>query len=68
MGRYQPRVQPLGRLLDEILLHHVAEGTVRAFLRQVAVALEADEAEPQVAAGARCRHARQERSANRHAS
>jgi hypothetical protein len=51
MGRYQPPLGRIGRLLDQNLLHYVAEGSVRMFLRRVAAALEAEEIEPQPSAG-----------------
>lgn len=48
IGRYQPLLGPTGRILDEILIHHIAEGTVRIFLRRIAAALNAPEAEVDV--------------------
>lgn len=44
MGRYEPPLGPVGRLLDEILCHHIVEGSVRMFLRGIAAALGANEA------------------------
>ena len=38
-GRYQPPLGALGRRLDRLLLHRVAELSVRSFLRQLAEAL-----------------------------
>ena len=36
MGRYDPPLGPVGRVLDRIVLHHFAEGTIRSFLLGVA--------------------------------
>ena len=36
LGRYEPPLGPLGRRLDQLLLHRVAEATARAFLHHVA--------------------------------
>jgi hypothetical protein len=45
MGRYDPPLGPVGRTLDRILLHHLAEAGVRSFLRRVALAVGATEAD-----------------------
>ena len=39
MGRYQPPGGPLGRRMDELLLHRLADATVRAFLSRLAARL-----------------------------
>ena len=39
MGRYDPPLGAVGRILDRIVLHHFAEGTIRAFLISVAADL-----------------------------
>jgi hypothetical protein len=36
MGRYNPPLGSIGRVLDRIVLHHFAEGTIRSFLKAVA--------------------------------
>lgn len=38
---YRPPMERLGRVLDSVLLHRIAESTVRSFLRRVADSLEA---------------------------
>lgn len=43
---YRPPLRAVGRVIDEALLHRVAESTVRAFLRRAAEALAADGAAP----------------------
>jgi hypothetical protein len=40
MGRYQPPLGPVGRGLDRLLLHRVAESCVRSFLHRAAASLE----------------------------
>jgi hypothetical protein len=40
MGRYDPPLGGLGRTLDRLLFHRVAEASVRSFLRRVAEVLE----------------------------
>jgi hypothetical protein len=40
MGRYEPPLGPLGRGLDRLVLHRVAEACVRSFLRRTAAGLE----------------------------
>ena len=40
-GRYEPPLGGIGRHLDQLLLHRIAEACVRAFLRRLAAALEA---------------------------
>jgi hypothetical protein len=44
MGHYEPPLGPLGRRLDRLLLHRVAEACVRSFLRRTAASLEEAEA------------------------
>lgn len=39
-GRYEPPLGTVGRGIDRLLLHRVAEASVRSFLRHVALALE----------------------------
>jgi hypothetical protein len=39
-GRYRPPLGPAGRVADSLLLHRVAESSVRTFLRRVGEALE----------------------------
>jgi len=39
-GRYEPPLGALGQRLDRLLLHRLAEASVRAFLRRVAEALD----------------------------
>lgn len=39
-GRYEPPLGTIGRGIDRLLLHRVAEASVRSFLRHVAMALE----------------------------
>jgi hypothetical protein len=39
-GRYEPPAGPLGRQIDKLVLHRVAEATVRAFLENVADELD----------------------------
>jgi hypothetical protein len=39
MGRYQPPGGALGRRVDELLLHRLADATVRAFLTSLATSL-----------------------------
>ena len=51
LGRYEPPLGPLGRRLDQLLLHRVAEATARAFLHHVATTLEAMAASPTTAVG-----------------
>jgi hypothetical protein len=41
MGRYQPPGGALGRRVDELLLHRLADATVRAFLSSLAARLAA---------------------------
>lgn len=41
LGRYEPPLGALGRQIDRLLFHRVAEASVRSFLRRVAHALEA---------------------------
>ena len=48
---YLPPLGALGRSIDRSLLHHVADSTVRSFLRQLAAALEAEAAHEMHAAG-----------------
>ena len=38
-ARYEPPLGSLGRLLDRNLLHHVAEASIRSFLRRLEAAL-----------------------------
>jgi hypothetical protein len=40
MGRYEPPLGPLGRGLDRLVLHRVAEACVRSFLHRIAASLE----------------------------
>ncbi len=40
---YRPPFEAVGRVLDQALLHRVAESTVRSFLHKVAEALERDD-------------------------
>ena len=39
-GRYEPPLGAIGRRLDQVILHRVAEASVRDFLQRVASALE----------------------------
>lgn len=39
-GRYEPPAGPLGRRVDQLLLHRLAESTVRAFLANIADELD----------------------------
>lgn len=41
MGRYDPPLGALGQRLDRLLLHRIAQASVRAFLEGVGAALEA---------------------------
>lgn len=50
-GTYVAPLGLVGRTVDALLLHRVAEATVRAFLRQVTAALEMKIAEERVQAG-----------------
>ncbi len=57
-GSYVPPLGPVGREMNRMLLHRVAEASVRAFLHRVARRLESDRAqasrrlgEPQLAGG-----------------
>jgi hypothetical protein len=43
LGRYDPPLGPLGRRLDALLFHRLAEASVRSFLRRVAGSLETEE-------------------------
>jgi hypothetical protein len=38
-GRYEPPLGTLGRQIDRLLLHRVAEATVRSFMRRLAESL-----------------------------
>ena len=40
MGRYQPPLGVVGRGLDRLVLHRIAEACVRSFLRRTAASLE----------------------------
>ncbi len=40
MGRYEPPLGPVGRGLDRLLLHRIAESCVRSFLHRIAANLE----------------------------
>jgi hypothetical protein len=40
VARYDPPLGSIGRLLDEKLLHHVAEASARSFLRGLQAAIE----------------------------
>jgi hypothetical protein len=40
MGRYEPPLGALGRGMDRLVLHRIAEACVRGFLRRAAVSLE----------------------------
>lgn len=40
VGQYQPPLGRAGKVLDEALLSHAAQATIRSFLRRIAVALE----------------------------
>jgi hypothetical protein len=40
MGRYDPPLAALGRGADRMLLHHIAEASIRSFLAKIARALE----------------------------
>jgi len=39
MGRYSPPLSAIGRVLDRMVFHHLAEGTVRSFLQRLGSAL-----------------------------
>jgi hypothetical protein len=53
-GSYDPPLGPLGRQLDRLLLHQLAEATVRAFLSELVAALLADPAAgPETSPGVR---------------
>ena len=45
VGSYEPPGGSVGRVVDDVLLHGVAESTIRAFLRQLAAGLRAAEQE-----------------------
>ncbi len=40
MGRYEPPLGAVGRRMDRLVLHRIAEASVRSFLRRAAVKLE----------------------------
>ncbi|MDQ2959591.1 MAG: hypothetical protein M3R48_00855 [Candidatus Dormibacteraeota bacterium] len=40
MGRYEPPLGPVGRSLDRLVMHRVAEICIRGFLRRAAASLE----------------------------
>lgn len=40
MGRYEPPLDSLGRRLDRLLLHRIAQATVRAFLARLRLRLD----------------------------
>jgi hypothetical protein len=40
MARYEPPLSPVGRALDGIVIHHLAEHSIRAFLRGVSDIVE----------------------------
>jgi hypothetical protein len=42
-GRYEPPLGGVGRQIDRLILHRVAEASIREFLRRVAVAVAADD-------------------------
>jgi hypothetical protein len=44
MGRYEPPLGALGRVVNRLVLHRVAEACVRSFLRRTAANLEHQEA------------------------
>jgi hypothetical protein len=46
MGRYSPPLGWTGKILDNALLHRLAEATIRSFLKQIAVTLEQSGREP----------------------
>ena len=46
MGRYVPPLGPLGREVDRMLLHRLAQASVRALLGMVAARFAADAAKP----------------------
>jgi hypothetical protein len=48
-GSYDPPLGSLGRGLDRLLLHQLAEATVRAFLSQLVAALLLEPTEPETA-------------------
>ncbi len=41
-GRYSPPLDSIGEALDRVLLHHVAQATVGAFMRRLGRALETE--------------------------
>lgn len=43
MGRYQPPLGVIGRGLDRLILHRIAEACVRSFLRRTAISLEKEQ-------------------------
>ena len=43
-GSYEPPLGAFGRRLDKLLLHQIAEATVRALLKQLVTALQAEQA------------------------
>ncbi|HEX2321831.1 MAG TPA: hypothetical protein VHJ18_22860 [Streptosporangiaceae bacterium] len=45
-GTYRPPLRAVGAALDRAVLRHVAQGTIRAFVRQVASALTSPEQVP----------------------
>jgi hypothetical protein len=45
-GSYDPPLGPVGRQLDRLLLHQLAEATVRALLGQLVAALVMEQASP----------------------
>jgi hypothetical protein len=44
MGRYDPPLAAIGRGADRMLLHHIAEASIRSFLAKVAAALDGSDA------------------------
>ena len=54
-GSYDPPLGSFGRQLDRLLLHQLAEATVRAMLRQLAAALVVEPAPPNTSAQAQMR-------------
>ncbi len=51
MGRYVPPLGPLGREVDRMLLHRLAQASVRALLGMVVERLAADTAKPRLPIG-----------------
>jgi hypothetical protein len=52
-GRYEPPLGTVGRTVDRLALHRIAEATIKDFLDRVATTLTAKAVEPATASGRR---------------